>query len=209
MHPNMVMQTAKYSGHTSRASMAKRRIMDTAAQLFAKRGYGNVGVHEVGATAGFGKGALYYHIRSKEDLLFSIIMEHMGQLIAGAQSVVEATRGTPARIDALTNSFVELLLSNTPSMTVCFRDVHALCEPENIQNVADMHATYREIWLDVFRQGAAAGEHRPIPEIEVNALLAMYFGSVFWVQPEFTGDQSAIAATLSRTVRNTVMTADQ
>lgn len=209
MHPNMVVQTAKYSGHTSRASMAKRRIMDTAAQLFAKRGYGNVGVHEVGATAGFGKGALYYHIRSKEDLLFSIIMEQVGRLVTSAHAAIETTQGTPARIDALTNSFVELLLGNAPSMTVCFRDVHALCEPENIQNVADMHAAYREIWSDMLRQGTAAGEHRPIPEIEVNAFLAMYFGSVFWVQPEFIEDQSAITETLSRTVKNTVMTADQ
>ncbi len=188
--------------------MAKRKIMDTAAELFAKRGYGNVGVYEVGVTAGFGKGALYYHIRSKEDLLASIIADHMEQLVAGARAAVDSAQGTPARIDALTASFVELLIGRTPAMTVCFRDVHALNEPENIESVAELHAAYRAIWSDMFHQGAKAGEHRTVSDIEIHALLAMYFAAVFWVQPDFASDETAIADTLSRTVRNTVMSAD-
>ena len=189
--------------------MAKRKIMDTAAELFAKRGYGNVGVYEVGVTTGFGKGALYYQIRSKEDLLASIIADHMEQLVAGARAAIDGAHGTRARIDALTVSFVELLLSSTPAMTVCFRDVHALNEPENVESVADMHAAYREIWSDMFRQGAKAGEHRAVSDIEIHALLAMYFAAIFWVQPDFATDETAIAETLSRTVRNTVMTVEQ
>lgn len=185
--------------------MAKRRIMETAAELFAERGYGNVGVSEVGVTAGFGKGALYYHIRSKEDLLVSIIAEHMEQLIAKARAALDGTTGTSARVEALTASFVELLLGNTPAMTVCYRDMHALNEPENVQYVADMHAAYRQIWSEVFREGADAGEHRRVRDIEIHALLAMYFAAVFWVGLGFAADQQAIVDTLSRTVQNTVM----
>ena len=34
--------------------------------LFAKKGYNGVGVAEIGAASGFGRGALYHHIESKE-----------------------------------------------------------------------------------------------------------------------------------------------
>ena len=189
--------------------MAKRRIMDTAAELFADRGYGNVGVSEVGVTAGFGKGALYYHIRSKEDLLVSIIAEHMDRLIVDAHAALEGPRGTSARVRALTVSFVGLLMGNTPAMTVCYRDIHALNEPKNIQSVAELHAAYRQIWSSVFREGAEAGEHRWIDDLQVDALLAMYFAAVFWVRPELAEDGRAIVDTLSRTVEDTVMSSAQ
>ena len=78
----MSVTGAKYSKHTSRAAKARRKIMQAASRLFAERGYGNVGINEVGQSAGFGKGALYYHIRSKEDLLVSIVSDFLESLIA-------------------------------------------------------------------------------------------------------------------------------
>ena len=46
-----------------------KKITKVAASLFAQKGYNGVGVAEIGAASGFGRGTLYHHIESKEDLL--------------------------------------------------------------------------------------------------------------------------------------------
>ena len=52
-----------------------------AASLFAKKGYNGVGVAEIGAASGFGRGTLYHHIESKEDLLHEIASQYISGLV--------------------------------------------------------------------------------------------------------------------------------
>ncbi len=200
----MTAPNAKYSKDTSRASMAKRRIMDSATGLFAERGYGNVGINEVGVTAGFGKGALYYHIRSKEDLLVSIVYDHMDRLTAETKLAAGKCVKTAEKIYAMAAIFVEHLLEYADAMTVSYRDIHAVAAPENIQVVDDLHNNYRQIWTDVFENGARSGEHRPVSDQEIEIFLAMMFSSVFWVGPGSETDPEKLIATFSHNVISAV-----
>lgn len=52
----------------------KRKIFQTAVELFAKKGYENTGIEEITAVAGYAKGSLYYHFGTKEDL-FDMLLE--------------------------------------------------------------------------------------------------------------------------------------
>jgi AcrR family transcriptional regulator len=56
----------------------KAEVRRIAAELFARQGYHATTVAEIGAAAGLGKGALYHHIGSKQQLLFAISSEHVG-----------------------------------------------------------------------------------------------------------------------------------
>ena len=51
----------------------RRQILDTAYDLFYRKGFGRVGVDEVAAAAGFTKRTLYRHFRSKDDLLGAVL----------------------------------------------------------------------------------------------------------------------------------------
>jgi TetR/AcrR family transcriptional repressor of nem operon len=51
------------------AELNRRRIIDSAMRLFAKRGVDGVGVAEVMADAGFTHGGFYNHFTSKEELV--------------------------------------------------------------------------------------------------------------------------------------------
>ena len=107
-------------------SRAKREIMQKAADLFAERGFGSVGISEVGEVAGLGKGALYYHINSKEELLYSIMTDYIIQLIAAGHRILETETNTRRRIVALSESFMATMFQSRAAMTVCFREVHSL-----------------------------------------------------------------------------------
>ena len=173
-------------------SATKRRIMTLAAALFAEKGYGSVGISEVGEAAGFGKGALYYHIGSKEDLLFEIMTDYMVALIAAANEILETVRDSRERIVALSRSFMGIMFQSRSEMTVCFREVHAL-GTEKRKAVLSMHSEYQGIWRRVLREGEAAGEFRPVPKVEMKALLGMYFYSFLWVRADGPVSLKAIA----------------
>ena len=50
----------------------KERIMNTAIQLFSKRGYDKVTMREIASAVGINPASIYYHFSSKKDLLTTI-----------------------------------------------------------------------------------------------------------------------------------------
>lgn len=55
----------------------KRRIFNTAVEMFAKKGYDSTSVEEITAIAGVAKGSLYYHFPKKEDIFDMLLEEGM------------------------------------------------------------------------------------------------------------------------------------
>lgn len=53
----------------------KRRIFNTAVEIFAKKGYDSTSVEEITAIAGVAKGSLYYHFPKKEDIFDTLLEE--------------------------------------------------------------------------------------------------------------------------------------
>jgi len=51
----------------------RERLLETASQLFASKGYASTSVREIVARAGVSKPVLYYHFQSKEGLYYAIL----------------------------------------------------------------------------------------------------------------------------------------
>ena len=69
-------------------------IVDTSARVFARGGYHATGIAELCEVNGFGKGAFYYYIGSKEELLAAIHDRVMDEVMLGADRVAELGRFT-------------------------------------------------------------------------------------------------------------------
>src|SRR4051794_7393509 len=70
----MAATTKRRPDRRTRAARAEARegrdeILSAALRVFARRGYGNAGVDEIAAEAGYSKGALSWHFRGKQELL--------------------------------------------------------------------------------------------------------------------------------------------
>ncbi|MEQ5829446.1 MULTISPECIES: TetR/AcrR family transcriptional regulator [Sulfitobacter] len=177
-------------------SESKRSIMKTAAQLFAEKGYGSVGTAELGAATGHGKGALYHHIRSKEDLLLDIMTLYLHDLLAEAGTILSSDEDAESRIRALSLSLMQAVVQDNAEMTVCFREVHAL-SPERRRDVLRLHGDYFRLWELVMNEARDAGRLRPVDPDELKAMLGMYFYAFLWVGPQRAGDIEALAAKFS------------
>lgn len=65
----------------ARAEATRRKIIDSAVDLFSELGYGETGLADVLQRAGVSKGAFYYHFESKEAVAAAIIEEYSRKLI--------------------------------------------------------------------------------------------------------------------------------
>lgn len=69
------MKGTEYVPSTSRTASPKpgaEVLLDAAEKLFLERGYANVSMQQIAESAGFTKGATYYHFESKEDLFLAV-----------------------------------------------------------------------------------------------------------------------------------------
>src|SRR5262245_65428553 len=86
------MQLATRPG---RGVESRRDLMDFAIDCFARYGYQATSVDRIAKAAGVTKGALYYHFKDKEDLLFEAVRNRVSQferrVIGGLTPVDDAT----------------------------------------------------------------------------------------------------------------------
>lgn len=168
-----------------RESKHSDRIRRVAAGLFAKKGFAGVGVAEIGEATGLGRGALYHHIQSKEDLLYDISSRYIKNLVETARRTVAQHPDPEDRIRRLSFDLMETVGLHLAEMTVCFREFEALAG-EHYTNISRFHAEYEQIWIDAVSAGVASGAFREIDgeKVAVKGLLGMYFYSFLWLNSE-------------------------
>src|SRR5579863_3897425 len=83
-------------GKSAKSQARRHEIVDTSAQVFAERGYHATSTTELCEANGIGKGALYYYIGSKEELLAAIHDRVMDEVMLGADRTAEAG-GSPSQ----------------------------------------------------------------------------------------------------------------
>jgi AcrR family transcriptional regulator len=68
-------------GHDARhRSDTRARIQQVALELFAEQGYDKTSLREIAERLDVTKAALYYHFKSKEDIVRSLVEDYFGQL---------------------------------------------------------------------------------------------------------------------------------
>ncbi|MGE0538651.1 MAG: TetR/AcrR family transcriptional regulator [Dehalococcoidia bacterium] len=71
-------------------------VLQTAAKMFRERGYLGMSMHDLSAALGLQKASLYYHVKSKEELVREILVTGMGHVISRMREVVRS-QTTPSQ----------------------------------------------------------------------------------------------------------------
>jgi AcrR family transcriptional regulator len=97
------------AAHEVRArSDTRARIQQVALELFAEQGYDKTSLREIAERLDVTKAALYYHFKSKEDIVRSLVEDYFGQidaLIAWAK----AQPRTPQTRDEILGRYVQIV----------------------------------------------------------------------------------------------------
>ena len=71
------------------AEERRNEILDVAERLFATKGFDNTSTNDILDEVGIARGTLYYHFKSKEDILDAMIERISKRLVAKAKAIAE------------------------------------------------------------------------------------------------------------------------
>jgi len=114
------------TARSERFEARRESIIDLAAGLFARNGYASTGVADLGEHVGLERGALYYYIGSKEQLLADIHDRVMTPLLRDSEAI-HALSGSPlARLRLLSESLLEQVIGRRDHVWVFLHEYRAL-----------------------------------------------------------------------------------
>ena len=126
--------------------MSRRdQIVDTAAELFAARGFHGVSVGEIGRACGITGPALYKHFDSKDAVLAEMLVAISERLLAEGQERVGHADGPDEALTALVDWHVTFALAQPALIVVQDRDWQSL-PAEARERVRSLQREYVDLW---------------------------------------------------------------
>ncbi|WP_228460592.1 TetR/AcrR family transcriptional regulator [Gordonia crocea] len=157
---------------SSPSTTRRDEILDAASQLFAERGYADVGVDEIGAAVGISGPSVYNHFSSKAAILVGIGQRSAARLEAGVIAVYGAAGTQPddpaALLTGLVDSYVTAITA-TPDLSVSFNNSPALATDPAAVALLDSQRRYVARWIELL----AAAEAVPAAEAGVGVHAAL------------------------------------
>lgn len=135
---------------SSAPASRRQQILETAAELFAARGFHGVSVADLGAAVGISGPGLYKHFAGKDAVLAEMLVSISEELLSvGRQRVAEAPEPVTA-VQALVDWHVEFALRHRPLIVVQDRDWESLPGADR-ERVRSLQREYVELWADRIR----------------------------------------------------------
>jgi AcrR family transcriptional regulator len=91
-----------------RTAITRDLLLSAAEQLFARVGYEKAQVEEIAEAAGFSKGALYAHFKSKEELFLALYQTKTASSLAKLRHALDSAPTRDGKIDAFRGFYINL-----------------------------------------------------------------------------------------------------
>ncbi|MRH88345.1 TetR family transcriptional regulator [Nocardia sp. SYP-A9097] len=189
----------------SNPGQTRERIVRAALELFAEKGFHATSVGEIGDRAGIQRGALYYHIGSKEELLFEIRRNYTQLMLEAAARIAESDDAPMDKLRSLIRSHVRLILEHRHEVTIALRDAGAL-SGERARDLQELRDGIQRSWQRVFDEGYAAAVLNTADHVVTNSVVAMLNMVSAWYHPEGEHSPDRIADILTTTILGGVAT---
>ncbi|MET7482300.1 TetR/AcrR family transcriptional regulator [Streptomyces sp. NPDC005538] len=173
---------ARPPGHGPDYETRRQDIIDRAAALFARKGYAATGIAEVGTAVGLAKGALYYYIGSKGNLLVEIQDRVMGPLLASALRITAVDEDPVLRLRMVSQTLVENIMARLDHVWVYEHDYRSL-DGENLRRLLRQRREFEDIVEGLLLQAMEDGSFRRIePRLATLQFLNLHNHTYQWVK---------------------------
>jgi AcrR family transcriptional regulator len=177
-------------------------IRDAAAALIARHGFEAMSMRRLAAQVGVQAAALYRYFPTKEDLLFTLMREHMEGLIESWGKARPATADPATRLAAYVRNHMAFHIARRHATHLSNMELRSL-SPERLTRILKLRAAYEKELRAILRDGAERGSF-VLDDIGLTAmaLIQMMTGVIVWFRP---GERLSVAAVtetyLSMTMR--------
>jgi AcrR family transcriptional regulator len=136
------------------------RLLDTAAGLFWEKSFAATTTREIAAALNIQQASLYYHIASKEDLLYQIFVSSLHQFLADVPVAVQAATNPRERIHTLIRMHVLTLLKYQKRNMTMLTELRSL-SPRHRDEVVALRERYAKFVRTALEEAQSAGKISP------------------------------------------------
>ncbi len=176
-----------------RASLTRERILNESARVFNRRGYHGTTLDDIARALHVTKAALYYHVRSKEDVMFQCHLRSLEIATDGLALARERATSPDERLRIALQYYVERMTDQLTA-TVALLDEGAL-SPALHRRLVQKRDAYEHALRAILEDGIAAGTFIACdPKLIGLAIL----GAVNWIPKWFDADGPCSGAEVAK-----------
>jgi AcrR family transcriptional regulator len=189
---------AKARPNTARRELVENELYEHATRLFAERGFAGTSLQDIADAMGITRPALYYYVKSKDELLAKLVTEVTDGPLNELTELVGRTELDPV---GRLRGIVEVIVGRRTSQPARFR----LLVRSESELPAELTAAYDEsrravlrIIAGVVEDGVRAGRFRPVDSrVAALGVLGMCNWVAWWFHPGGRDDVAAVTAQLA------------
>lgn len=175
---------ARPPGHGRGFEPRRREIIDIAAALFARRGYSATSITEICEAVGLARGALYYYIGSKEQLLVEIQAAVLDPLLEASRRLVALPVSPVVRLRLLSEVLLSIIMQRLDHIWVYEHDYRQL-SAKNRTTLIEQRHEFENIVVDLMTSAMDAGEFRQADvRLAMLQFLNLHNHTYQWVRPD-------------------------
>lgn len=168
------------AGMEATADLTRGYILKAAAKLFRNQGYVATTLRQIAESAGIQAGSVYYHFRSKDEILLEILdtgMDEVQKTVENRLAALPREASSRQKIAAAIEGHLAGLLLHGDFTSASIRTYGQL--PANLKRSnQERRRTYSAFWDDLLTQASERGEMRPGLDLHVARLVVL--GAVNW-----------------------------
>jgi len=167
-----------------RRALDVQELVDAAARVFERQGYTDATLADIAAEAGISKPTVYQYVKSKQELLETIVEQAVYPLRDGINRIVASERPVADKLTAYLELHVTAAIQYQPYYAVLTSDQHQL-SPHALRRYQSWARSVNHATTRLLEQGVDEGVVRAdidLP-IAVNLLNTMLTSIARWYRP--------------------------
>jgi AcrR family transcriptional regulator len=169
----------------SKSELSRRRVLDSAAKIFRDYGYVGTTMRAIADEADLQAGSLYYHFKSKDDLISAVLdmgIRTVSERVRAALEVLPDSTTGRERLKVAVHAHLSASLEVGDYSVATRRVMGQVPEAIRAKNQRQREA-YGAIWRGILEQARSRGEFRT--SANLNFALLYIFGALNWVAEWF------------------------
>jgi AcrR family transcriptional regulator len=153
----------------------RKKILENAARIFAKKGYEKASLEEIAAKLQLTKASLYHYIKSKEEMLFLIQMQAIEQVLDALKFVLQSDLNPREKLAEAVKSHVRV--ATQPHVIGALRQQELILPQKWRSQVIAARDEVDRVFRKIVEEGVAAGA-LGARNIKISTLASM--GALNW-----------------------------
>ncbi|MBT4042269.1 MAG: TetR/AcrR family transcriptional regulator [Rhodospirillaceae bacterium] len=176
-----------------KSALSRGQILDAAARMLRRQGYGNTTLRKIAEVAGIQAGSIYYHFASKDEILDAVLERGVRAVYEGVRDALAALPdnvGHLQRIETAVAAHLQALLSHGDYTSASIRTYGEV--PEAFQQKSQpLREAYVVLWQDLLAAAQADGAIRS--DLDPHILRPLLLGSLNWTVEWYDPAQRPVA----------------